>query len=376
MTDTLPVAEQRLVGRITGGHVADLTVAQVKTLLAYVPTDIAAQPVDSDLTAIAALTTTAYGRAVLALADAAALRTAAGVVIGTDVEAHDADLTTIAGLSPTNDDVLQRKAGAWANRTIAQLATDLGLAASYQPLDSDLTAIAALTTTATGRSLLAAADAAALRTILGLGTAATQATGAFDASGAAAAAQAASQPLDADLTALAGLTSAADKLPYFTGSGAAAVTTLSSFIRTLIDDADATTARTTLGLAAGATLGATQIVRFVVDGGGSTITTGAKKAYVTVPWAATITSWNVLADQSGSIVFDIWKDTYANYPPTVADTITASAKPTLSTATKATGSTLTGWTTSITAGDVLEINVDSITTCTKVVLEILVTRTS
>jgi hypothetical protein len=37
---------------------------------------------------------------------------------------------------------------------------------SYQPLDSDLTAIAELTTTATGRSLLAIADAAAGRTIL------------------------------------------------------------------------------------------------------------------------------------------------------------------------------------------------------------------
>lgn len=57
------------------------------------------------------------------------------------------DLTAIAGLTPTNDDVLQRKAGAWTNRTIAQLLTDLGLAALYQPLDSDLTAIAALTQT-------------------------------------------------------------------------------------------------------------------------------------------------------------------------------------------------------------------------------------
>ena len=35
------------------------------------------------------------------------------------------DLTTIGGLTPTNDDVLQRKAGAWTNRTPAQLKTDL-----------------------------------------------------------------------------------------------------------------------------------------------------------------------------------------------------------------------------------------------------------
>lgn len=42
-------------------------------------------------------------------------------------QAGDADLTTIAGLTTSDDDFLQRKAGAWANRTIAQVKTDLGL---------------------------------------------------------------------------------------------------------------------------------------------------------------------------------------------------------------------------------------------------------
>jgi hypothetical protein len=113
---------------------------------------------------------------------------------------------------------------------------------------------------------------------------------------------------------------------------------------------------------------------FIIDGGGSEITTGIK-GDITVPFACTITEWTLLADQSGSIVIDLWKDTYANYPATVADTITASAKPTLSSVIKNQSSTLTGWTTTITAGDTIRFNVNSITTCTRVTLSLKVTRT-
>lgn len=40
----------------------------------------------------------------------------------------DSDLTAIAALSASNDDIIQRKSGAWTNRTIAQFKTDLSLA--------------------------------------------------------------------------------------------------------------------------------------------------------------------------------------------------------------------------------------------------------
>jgi len=112
-------------------------------------------------------------------------------------------------------------------------------------------------------------------------------------------------------------------------------------------------------------------VTVLLDGGGSVISTGLK-TFLSLPLAGTWKKWRVLsidsAATSGSIVIDVWKDTYANYPPTVADTITASAKPTLSTATKNESSTLTGWTTAFSAGDVLGFTVDSATTVTKVML--------
>ncbi len=110
-----------------------------------------------------------------------------------------------------------------------------------------------------------------------------------------------------------------------------------------------------------------------IDGGGSAITTGVK-GYVEIPYDGTITGWTILGDVSGSCVIDVWKDTYANFPPTVADTIAGSEKPTLSSAIKNEDLTLTTWTTSVTAGDIIGFNVDSASTVTRVTLSIKITK--
>jgi phage-related tail fiber protein len=82
------------------------------------------------------------------------------------------------------------------------------------------------------------------------------------------------QPLDATLTALAGVTTVADRLIYATGADAFAVTTFTAFARNLVDDADASAARTTLGLGTMATQNANSVSisggsidNLVIDGG-------------------------------------------------------------------------------------------------------------
>jgi hypothetical protein len=112
---------------------------------------------------------------------------------------------------------------------------------------------------------------------------------------------------------------------------------------------------------------------FVKDNNSVVIPTGIQ-GEIHVPFACTITGIFLLCDQTGSIVIDLWKDSYANYPPTDADSITASAPVTASSAVKATDTTLTGWTTAVAAGDIIRVNVDSCTSITRFSLAIRVKR--
>lgn len=141
---------------------------------------------------------------------------------------------------------------------------------------------------------------------------------------------------------------------------------------------DATVATNiTSGTLPTAQLPANQTIRaltFIIDGGGSTITTGVK-GFILVPFACTINSATLLGDQSGSIVVDVWKKAFAASLPTVANTITASALPTISSNVTVQDTTLTGWTTSVSANDMIGFNVNSVTTMQRVTVILKCTAT-
>jgi hypothetical protein len=109
-------------------------------------------------------------------------------------------------------------------------------------------------------------------------------------------------------------------------------------------------------------------------GDGQNVINSNTKAWLEIPFPCVIQRWTMLADQSGSAVFDLWKVPFSNYPPNSGNTITGGAPPALSAAQRNQSSNLVGWTTSINAGDVLELNVTSASSVMKVTLSLYVLR--
>jgi hypothetical protein len=112
---------------------------------------------------------------------------------------------------------------------------------------------------------------------------------------------------------------------------------------------------------------------FVFSGAGSPILPGYA-GDLQIPFNCVILEASLIANQSGSIVIAISKSSYAGFPGSLAS-IVGSSPPTLSSAQKSTDSTLTGWTTSISANDILRFSVTSASSVTSVTLNLKIRRT-
>jgi hypothetical protein len=223
---------------VADGGTGSSTAAGARTNLGLViGTDV--QAYNANLATLAATSVTAAGTALLDDADAAAQRTTLGLVIGTNVQAYDAELAAIAGLTSAADRVpyfTGSGTAALATYTATARAIDaVNIAADQIIYGNGTGTVTTASLTAFGRSLIDDADAATARTTLGLVIGTNV------------------QAYDAELAAIAGLTSAIDRLPYFTGSGTASLATFTAAGRALVDDADAAAQRTTLGLGTVAT---------------------------------------------------------------------------------------------------------------------------
>jgi hypothetical protein len=127
---------------------------------------------------------------------------------------------------------------------------------------------------------------------------------------------------------------------------------------------------TIINSAGGSGTSSVRVISFVIDGGGVAPSTGAY-GQLSIPFACTITGWVLTADQSGSAVIDVLRSTYAAFPSTAS--IAGSDKPTLSSVQKNQNLAVSAWTTAINAGDEIQINLNSVATCTRLNLGLNIT---
>lgn len=123
-----------------------------------------------------------------------------------------------------------------------------------------------------------------------------------------------------------------------------------------------------------------QDIAIILDGGGAALASGAK-VWTQVDYNFTILAVTILADQSGSAPLSIDVCSYSSFDasthPGSGDSIVASAPPSLSSATKYTDSTLTGWTTGFTGSNVISLRATgAATSITRVTMILKVQKTS
>lgn len=189
------------------------------------------------------------------------------------------------------------------NISDAELLALLGLtsAADRLPYFTGSGTASLATFTSAGRALVDDADNTAQRTTLGLAIGTDV------------------QAYDAELASIAGLVSAADRLPYFTGSGTASLATFTAAGRALVDDADNTAQRTTLGLGSIATQASSSVT---ISGGSITgitdlaLADGGTGASLTDPNADRILMWD---DSAGTMKLAANADLNTNGSPAAGD---------------------------------------------------------
>ena len=117
-----------------------------------------------------------------------------------------------------------------------------------------------------------------------------------------------------------------------------------------------------------------RVVGVTFDGNGSPPTVGSV-GYVVVPFNGTIDQWHIVANASGSTGVDVWKA--AGVVPTDANRIAGTEKPTLSAAQLSSDTSLSTWSTlAVAAGDVFGFELESVTTCTRVTVEVRISETT
>ena len=274
--------------------------------------------------------------------DASGARSNLGLVIGTDVQAYDAELAALAGTTSAADALPYfTGAGTATTTTMTSFArgllddtsasdarTTLGvvIGTDVQAYDAELAAIAGLTSAADALPYFTGAGTAAVTTLSSFGRSLVDDASASDARTTLGVVIGTDvQAYDAELAALAGLTSAADALPYFTGTGTAATTTMTSFARGLLDDASASDARTTLGVVIGTDVQAYNSTLAAVAAG-----TYTGDDSITTVGTVTAGTWN--ASVVGSTYGGTGLSSYA-----AGDIIYASATDTLAKLAKGTG---------------------------------------
>jgi hypothetical protein len=112
-------------------------------------------------------------------------------------------------------------------------------------------------------------------------------------------------------------------------------------------------------------------ITYVIDGGGTVLTTG-EKGSIYVPYTANVIQWTLFADQSGTANIDMWTMPYSETIfPSVANSFTGNLGMTLSTARANQSIAFSNWRMGrINAGNVLTFNIQSTATITRLMVSL------